>query len=280
MSRSLLIASFATLLALPVGCEVESDFLFPERVERGWSVVWEDNFDGAAGESPDAARWAFDLGRGDNGWGNAELQHYTDRANNVGQTGDGMLSITAIKEDFSGAEYTSARIKTQGRYATTYGRVEARIKLPAGAGIWPAFWMLGEDITSVGWPECGEIDIMEYRGQSTDVSVGSLHGPGYSGGNPLTDVFFLPPDEHFDDDFHVFAVEWDPGRVAWYVDDVLYNVVTSASVPAGSRWVFDHPFFIILNVAVGGNFVGDPTADTAFPQTMLIDYVRVLERTP
>lgn len=280
MSRAplALAVTLSALLVGPVGCEVTPDALFPQRTERGWTVVWEDDFEGTAGAPVDPARWTHDIGRGDNGWGNAELQYYTDRADNLAQTGDGHLAFTVLEEDLGGAGYTSARIKTQGLFATTYGRIEARMKLPTGAGLWPAFWMLGEDITTVGWPACGEIDIMEYRGQSPDIVHGSLHGPGYFAGNPLTNTYFLPPGQRFDEDFHVFAVEWSPGRVAWYVDDTLYHVATSAQVPPGGRWVFDGPFFLILNVAVGGTFVGPPSDDTTFPQTMLVDYVRVLER--
>jgi len=271
---------FGALLLAPLGCEVDSDALFPQRGERAWVVVWEDDFDAPAGVGVDPTRWTHDLGRGDNGWGNAELQTYTDRPANVAHTGDGHLAITAIRESHGGADYTSARIKTQGLFTTTYGRVEARLKLPSGAGLWPAFWMLGENIATVGWPACGEIDIMEYRGQAPDIVHGSLHGPGYFAGSPLTGAFFLPPGQRFDEDFHVFAVEWDPGRVAFYVDDQLYHLATSAQVPAGGRWVFDRPFFLILNVAVGGTFVGPPNEATTFPQTMLVDYVRVLARVP
>ena len=267
-------------LLLAMGCDYQPDTLDPPRVERGWTVVWEDDFDGAAGDAPDPAKWGYDLGRGADGWGNNELQSYTDRPENVAQTGDGMLAITAREEASGGADYTSARLKTQGISAVTYGRVEARMQLPSGAGLWPAFWMLGADITEVGWPACGEIDIMEYRGQSPDVVQGSLHGPGYSGGSPITDVYFLPDGQRFDEDFHVFAIEWDQGRIAWYVDDVLFNLVTTAQVPSGGRWVYDSPFFVIMNLAVGGNFVGPPSDDTVFPQQLLVDYVRVLKRTP
>ncbi len=280
MSRAPLVLLTLSLGLHLVACDTSEDALFPTRTERDWVVVWEDEFEGAAGEGLDPARWVHDIGRGDNGWGNAELQYYTDRPANAAQTGDGHLAITAVKEELNGADYTSARIKTQGVFSQAFGRVEARIKLPVGAGIWPAFWMLGDDITSVGWPTCGEIDIMEYRGQTPDVVHGSLHGPGYFGGNPLTGSYFLPAGKRFDEDFHVFAVEWDPGRVAFYVDDTLYHIATSAQVPRGGRWVFDSPFFLILNIAVGGNFLGSPNASTQFPQTMLVDYVRVLERAP
>ncbi|MEO1337060.1 MAG: glycoside hydrolase family 16 protein, partial [Myxococcota bacterium] len=162
-----------------------------------------------------------------------------------------------------------------------YGRIEARIKLPVGSGIWPAFWMLGDDFAEVGWPQTGEIDIMEYRGQRPGTVIGSIHGPGFSGGDSISAQFSLE-EGGFDDDFHVFAVEWDPSRIAWFVDDEVYNVVTAGDVVIGQNreWVFDHPFFIILNVAVGGTFVGPVGADTVFPQTMLVDYVRVFSRVP
>ena len=148
-------APVALLLALSAACTYERDATSPQRSERQWTTVWEDDFDGASDEPPDPEAWAFDLGRGDQGWGNAELQVYTDRAGNVAQTGDGMLAITARAESLDGADFTSARIKTQGRYTFTYGRVEARIKLPRGAGIWPAFWMIGDDVTQVGLRACG-----------------------------------------------------------------------------------------------------------------------------
>jgi len=267
-------------VSITAGCDTQADTLSKPRVVRGWQVVWEDEFEGPAGGAVDASKWALELGRGQDGWGNNELQTYTNRPENVALTGDGFLKITARKESFGGAEYTSARMKTEGLFTKAYGRFEARLKLPSGAGIWPAFWMLGEDYATAGWPTCGEIDIMEYRGQSPDIVVGSLHGPGYFGGNPLTDVYFLPDGERFDQDFHVFAVEWDPGRIAWYVDDTLYQIATASRVPSGGTWAFDHPFFLILNLAVGGNFVGPPSATTTFPQELVVDYVRVLERAP
>lgn len=260
-----------------VGCG-DPDELVPQRELRSYEIVWQDEFAGAAGEAPDPTKWTFDIGRGQDGWGNQELQFYTDRPENVALSGTSELVITARAEDYQGAEYTSARIKTQGLFGVTYGRVEARIKLPQGAGIWPAFWMLGTDITRVGWPASGEIDIMEYRGQQPDIVHGSLHGPGYFGGNPITDAYFLPEGERFYDDFHVFAIEWDPGRIAWYVDDALFHVASSGAVPGNGKWVFDHDFFLILNVAVGGTFVGPPNDATPFPQEMVVDYVRVLQR--
>lgn len=237
-----------------------------------WQVVWQDEFDGPAGQSPDSANWTYDIGTGDNGWGNQELQYYTNRQENVSLDGTGNLLITARRESFGGRPFTSARIKTQGLFDQAYGRFEASIKLPWGPGIWPAFWMLGNDIETVGWPQTGEIDIMEYRGQQTNIINGTVHGPGYSGGAAITKTFGFT-DNRFDVDFHLFAVEWGKNYLRFYVDEVLYQEIKPEDLPG--PWVFDKPFFIILNVAVGGNYVGFPTSQTPFPQTMLVDYVRV-----
>lgn len=236
-----------------------------------WKLVWEESFDGPAGQLPDPARWRFDVG-GD--WGNAQLEYDTDRAENVSLDGAGNLAIVARRETLQGRAYTSGRINTRDYFEQARGRFEARIKLPIGRGIWPAFWLLGENFSEVGWPACGEIDIMEYRGQEPGVILGSLHGPGYSGGGSVTGRYTLPAGT-FNDDFHLFAVEWDESSIIWLVDGVAYHVVTPRDLPASGRWVFDHPFFIILNLAVGGNFVGPPDANTVFPQTMLVDWVRV-----
>jgi beta-glucanase (GH16 family) len=233
-------------------------------------VLWQDEFDGAAGQLPDPAKWQFDVGTD---WGNAQLEYDTARAENVALDGNGHLAITAREEEYLGRSYTSGRINTAGRFQQEHGRFEARIRLPVGQGVWPAFWMLGGDFGTVGWPACGEIDILEYRGQEPSIVHGSLHGPGYSGGNAVTGRFDLG--QAFHDDFHVFAIEWDTNRITWIIDDVRYQTVTPDDLPSGSRWVFDHPFFLILNVAIGGHFVGPPNAETMFPQTMLVDYVRV-----
>lgn len=237
-----------------------------------WTLVWEDEFEGPAGQLPDAQRWRFDIGED---WGNAQLEYDTDRAENVSLDGSGNLAITAREESYQGRAYTSGRIKTQGVFEQAYGRFEARIRLPVGAGIWPAFWMLGHDLDTVGWPECGEIDIMEYLGQEPGIIHGSLHGPGYSGGQAVTQRYALS-NGRFDTDFHVFGVEWDSDSISWFVDGNRYNHVSSDDV--SGRWAYDHPFFILLNLAVGGNFAGPPNAATVFPQTMLVDWVRVYER--
>lgn len=224
------------------------------------------NIDGA----PNSAIWGYDIGRGENGWGNGELQFYTDNPENV-VVENGVLKITAIEEDFNGASYTSARLLTRGKFEQAYGRFEARIKLPFGQGIWPAFWMLGAR-DDVIWPDLGEIDIMEYRGQQPTVVLGSVHGPGYAAGQAISKEFRLE-NNRFDTDFHIFGIEWSPDKINFYVDDVLYNQITPNDVTG--QWVFDGPFYMLLNVAVGGNFVGAPNSETRFPQTMEVDYVRV-----
>jgi len=237
--------------------------------EASWTLAWSDEFDGLAGELPNPANWAFDIGTD---WGNAQLEYDTDRPENVSLDGNGNLAITARQEPYQGSAYTSGRIKTQGLFEQTYGRFEARIQLPTGQGIWPAFWMLGNDIDAVGWPECGEIDIMEYRGQEPSIVLGTIHGPGYSASAGVSGRYALQG-ARFDTDFHVFAIEWTDGGIAWFVDDYRYHSVDRND--PGGRWVFDHPFFILLNVAVGGGFVGPPNESTTFPQTMLVDWVRV-----
>lgn len=240
-----------------------------EPESNDWQLVWQDEFDGSASQLPDTTRWGFDIG---SGWGNNQLEYDTDRAENVSLNGNGNLAIVARKESYLGFPYTSARINTRGLFEQAYGRFEARIRMPWGQGIWPAFWLLGANEGDVGWPACGEIDIMEYRGQEPFRVHGSVHGPGYSGTKPITDHYDLYNDR-FDMDFHIFAVEWGVDDIKWYVDEILYQTVTPGDVTG--PWVFDHPFYIILNLAVGGNYVGPPDASTVFPQTMLIDYVRV-----
>lgn len=238
---------------------------------RAYELVWSDDFTGAKGTSPDATKWKFDIGNGQNGWGNNEFQYYTNRPENISLDGNGNLVITARSEAFSGSNFTSARIKTQGLYSQAFGRIEARIKTPFGPGIWPAFWMLGEDISTVNWPQCGEIDIMELRGQEPNVINGTLHGPGYSGGASITKTYGFE-NNRFDNDFHVFAIEWGEEYIDFYVDETLYSRKTPKDVTG--EWVYNKPFFILLNVAVGGNYVGFPTSGTPFPQPMTIDYIK------
>jgi beta-glucanase (GH16 family) len=258
-------------------------------LEPRWRLVWSDEFNAPDGSAPDPAWWTYDIGVGGDGWGNHELEYYTNRPENVTIQG-GNLVITARRETFSGPgdpgqaavtrEYTSARLKTQGLFSQTYGRFEARIRLPYGQGIWPAFWMLGADIGRTQWPGCGEIDIMENIGKEPTKVHGSLHGPG-PGGAGTDDVTAaytpLKGPQRFADGFHVFAVEWEPKVIRFYVDGNLYFTATPKGMPHGTGWVFDHPFFLLLNLAVGGDWPGSPDTTTTFPQQMLVDYVRVYE---
>ena len=240
----------------------------------GWKVVWSEEFNGAAGTSPDSAKWNYDLGGG--GWGNQELESYTSSTNNVYQDGNGNLVIQALKTP--GNTYTSARLKTQDKFSVTYGRVEARIKVPYGQGIWPAFWMLGADIAATGWPNCGEIDIMENIGREPSMIHGTVHGPGYSGGNGIGGPYTLPGGAKFADDFHVYGVEWAPGTITFFVDGLKYFSASDTKIPKGTTWVYQHPFFLLLNVAVGGSWPGNPDATSTFPQQMLVDWVRVSQK--
>jgi beta-glucanase (GH16 family) len=238
----------------------------------GWTLVWSDEFNQPDGSSPDTNKWAYDLGAG--GWGNGELENYTSRTNNARIVG-GMLVIEADQESYRGSSYTSARLKTQGKWSWKYGRLEARIKIPHGQGMWPAFWMLGTNITTVGWPACGEVDIMENIGKEPTLVHGTIHGPGYSGANGIGGPCALPGNPAFANDFHVYAVEWTANQIKWFVDGYQYFSANSASIPAGDTWVYTQPQFLLLNLAVGGAWPGNPDATTTFPQQMIVDYVRV-----
>ncbi|HWS90577.1 MAG TPA: glycoside hydrolase family 16 protein [Pyrinomonadaceae bacterium] len=247
-----------------------------------WTLVWSDEFNGPAGSAVDGTKWVAEVGNGSNGWGNHQREYNTGSTKNASMDGAGNLVITAIRESlgkryrcwYGECQYTSARLKTQGRFEQAYGRFEARIRVPFGQGIWPAFWMLGDNIQTAGWPNCGEIDIMEHIGREPYTVYGTIHGPGYSGASGIGAPYTLTS-ARFTDDFHVFAVEWEPNQVRWYVDGNLYQTRTPADLPTGSAWVFDHPHFMILNLAVGGYWPGDPDSTTVFPQKMYIDYVRV-----
>lgn len=270
------LALFIAIVLLLSGCFVYRD---PQPHSRsGWTLVWSDEFSTPDGSTPDPTKWTYDLGG--KGWGNHELESYTNRSVNS-RIEKGNLVITAQIESYAGADgvtrdYTSARLKTQGLFVQTYGRIEARIKIPEGQGMWPAFWMLGQDIPTAGWPKCGEIDIMENIGKEPATIHGSLHGPSTTAPtSDLTATFRLPSGRNFADEFHIYAVEWDPDIVRFYVDSNLYASFRSSDWPEGGKWVFDHPFFIIFNLAIGGDWPGSPDASTKFPQTMLIDYVRV-----
>lgn len=269
LNKLFLLQGFLSLIViLAIGSCTNSS----ELEERNWQIVWQDEFEGQAGQLPNTSNWTFDIGNGDNGWGNGELQYYTNRPENISLDGNGNLAITARRETLGGFPFTSARITTKDLFDQAYGRFEARIKLPWGPGIWPAFWLLGADIEQNPWPQCGEIDIMEYRGQQPSLIYGTVHGPGYSGGASVTRSFGLN-NSRFDVDYHIFAIEWGSDYIHFFVDETLYQEITPKDV--NGKWVYDHPFFIILNVAVGGSYVGFPTSETPFPQSMLVDYVKV-----
>jgi beta-glucanase (GH16 family) len=254
-----------------------------------WSLVWSDEFDGRPGTAPNASVWGQEIGDGTvngiPGWGNSELEYYTGGTNNVATDGAGNLNITVKEADgsllcyYGPCEYTSARLLTKNRFEVAYGRVEARIKVPEGAGLWPAFWMLGADIDQNPWPQSGEIDIMEFVGREPNEVFGTLHGPGYSGGQSYGKSYDVGAP--VGDVYHVFAVEWRPDTITWTIDGIPY-FTASANDPflQGKQWVFNHPFFILLNVAVGGNFGGAVGPDTTFPQTMSVDYVRLYQTPP
>jgi len=288
-SHTLSALSITLLLALVTSsCASSNDIVSPP---ESWVITVEDEFDGEEGTPPDPAIWTYDIG-GD-GWGNEQLEFNTDRPENVSHDGQGHLRIVALKEFYKGNEYTSARIKTQVRrceddndiecgFEQEQGRFEARMKLPLGAGLWPAFWLLGANIDEVPWPGCGEIDVMEYQGQRPGRVFGTLHGPGYSAGESISGEISLPEGETFADDFHVFAIEWDPGRITFSMDGEVYHIVRSADVRNADvpdpRWVFNNEFFIIMNLAVGGTLGGPVRPETVFPAEVVVDYVRLFER--
>ena len=237
----------------------------PPRPE--YVLTWADEFNN--GSAPDPTKWKF--ATGGNGWGNNELEYYTSRQQNA-RIRHGNLEIVARKEKYTGADgvkrdYTSARLITSGKFDQVYGRFESRIKIPYGQGVWPAFWLLGADDKQVGGPTCGEIDIMENIGREPAIAHGTIHGPGYSGGKGIGAPYSLTSGR-FADDFHVYAVEWEPDQIRFYVDNHLYATRKPSDLPAGTKWVYDHRFYILLNFAVGGYWPCNPDASTKFPQTM------------
>lgn len=234
------------------------------------NIVWLEEFDG---NTINDRYWSFEIGNKYNGWGNNELEYYTE---NNAEVKNGKLIITAKKEDKNGYNYTSSRMITAKKLNFTYGEIEVRAKLPKGKGIWPAIWMLGESIDTKGWPGCGEIDIMELIGDNPFKIYGTLHGPGYSGKDGYDRTYTLTGTKDFSDEFHVFKVDWQSERINWYVDDELYHTVNRHEVESkGLNWVFDNKFYILLNVAVGGSWPGSPDFSTEFPQTMEIDYIKI-----
>lgn len=247
---------------------------------QGWRLVFEDDFEGPAGQPPDPQWWTHEVGG--SGWGNQELQYYTEAPSAAALDGEGHLLITAFEgpaEDgtwcwYGECRYTSARLTTKDRVEVEYGRIEVRAELPEGDGMWPAFWMLGADLDLRGWPNAGEIDVMEHIGREPRHVHGTVHGPGYSGGDGIGGTYRFEeglPSEGF----HTYAIEWEPDRIRWYVDDDHYATLLPTLLPDPERWVFEGPFFLILNLAVGGQWPGPPTEGTTFPQAFTIDHVRV-----
>lgn len=229
------------------------------------TLMWFDEFSNTG--LPDNNKWAYDIGTGSSGWGNNELQYYTNRLENA-YCENGVLKIKAIKENFAGSQYTSARLVTRGKVDFKYGRVEVRAKLPTGVGTWPAVWMLGSNISTVGWPACGEIDIMEHRGSDLHKIHSSLHYPGRSGGNPVTNTKVI---SNATTEFHLYRVDWNSTSIEFYINNELFfTVANNASIP------FNHSFYLLLNLAMGGNFGGsiDPAFNSA---VMEIDYVRIYQ---
>ncbi|AKN74324.1 1,3-beta-glucanase [Streptomyces sp. PBH53] len=238
-------------------------------------TTFSDTFDGPAGAAVDSSKWTLETGDNVN---NHERQYYTSGTKNAALDGQGHLVITARKENPAGyqcwygsCQYTSARLNTAGKFTAQYGHVEARMKIPRGQGMWPAFWMLG---TPVNWPDSGEIDVMENVGFEPSTVHGTIHGPGYSGSGGIGAGYTLPNGQAFADAFHTFAVDWAPDSITWSVDGNVYQRRTPADL-GGKTWVFNKPFFLILNLAVGGYWPGDPDGSTQFPQQLLVDSVSV-----
>ena len=272
----------AAVVVIAAACALCPRSLLPQTTDEGWDLIWREEFDGEAHAPPDPTKWIHEVGDGgkNRGWGNHELQTYSKSTANVFQDGRGNLVIRALK---AGHVYTSGRIKTQGKFAFMYGRVDARIKIPYARGIWPAFWMLGDSYPGTPWPSSGEIDIMECFGSARGpvaFNRGTLHGPGYAG-TGVTRDYSLPGGLGIDAEFHVFSVEWEADRLRLFVDNHQYLEATPGDLPPRASWVFnDAKFFLLLNLAVGGSPapVGDPDESTVFPQDMVVDYVRVYQR--
>lgn len=266
-------SSVATTSPAPTTTIAAPDPIPPEPPD-GMELVWSDEFDG---DEIDLDNWTYDIGGW--GWGNGESQYYTDRPENA-RTQNGLLVIELREERFEESYYTSARLKTQGLQEFRYGRMEARIKVPSGRGTWPAFWMLGSSFDHEAtddanrWPTVGEIDIMEYVGREPDLVIGTIHGPGYSGAGGKSGW----NRQTFDiaDDFHTFAVDWDETGIRWLFDGEQYHEVGPDDIGRG-EWVFDQPFFFILNLALGGTLGGLPALDLEYPIHSYVDYVRVYQ---
>jgi beta-glucanase (GH16 family) len=256
----------------------------PDPGPTGWTLAWADEFDDPAGTPPNPANWAYEIGDttpdGKNGWGNEELQYYTDDPANAATDGNGNLVISLDESDgsqecyYGPCEFESARLITQNKAEFAYGRIESRLQVPTGGdGLWPAFWSLGTDITYNPWPGAGEIDVMEYVSRIPNEIFGTIHGPGYNGGGSFSGIYDFG--ERVDQDYHTFAVEWQPNLITWYVDGIQYHQAEPSDVPG--PWVFEKPFFLLLNFAIGGNFGGAIDPANTYPQEYLVDYVRVYQ---
>ncbi len=275
--------AYITAAAVLTSCSPRTASTAPKTASE-WTQVWSDEFDGAAGARVDSTKWNYDLGDGcqaqNCGWGNNEKEYYSDKSDNISLNGHGQLVIAAREAPaglhcyYGPCLYTSAKITTRGKLLASPGRVEARIKLAPGQGLWPAFWMLGHGSPVTPWPDCGELDIMENKGSQVSTSSSAIHGPGYSGDTPFAHRHTLERGK-LTDDFHTFAVEWDSAQARFFVDDSVHYVVTRNQIQKYGKSILDQPFFVILNLAVGGHFDGDPQSNAIFPATMLVDYVRV-----
>ncbi len=274
-------------LGASLACSNGTSAVVPTPSKTTWVQVWSDEFDGPAGTSIDNTKWSYETTDGCQqgicGWGNNEKEYYSSASENISLNGQGQLMIVARRAAtgltcyYGPCLYTSAKITTRGKVLAQPGRVEARIKLPPGQGLWPAFWMLGHDFPTTAWPACGELDIMENKGSQPTTTSSALHGPGYSGATPFAHSHDLASGV-LADDFHTFAVEWDSLHVRFFVDDTAHYGITRDAVERYGKSVLDQPFFLILNLAVGGIFDGDPGSDAIFPATMVVDYVRVYVR--
>ncbi len=273
----------AVVLGMCLGCGGSSGAAPVTPPQQKETLVWSDEFMAATQSAPNPANWTFDTGN--DGFGNHELEMYCAYGSKAAPCDpalpnsfigtDGYLHIVARKD--AKGNYTSARLKTEGLQSFQYGRIEARIKMPAGQGFWPAFWMLGDNINTVNWPACGELDIMETIGSTPSVNHGSVHGTGFTG-VALGQTYTMPGGGKLSDDFHTYGMIWSANKIAYYVDSPtnIYATFTPSSLPAGGVWPFaGGKFFFILNLAVGGDWPGSPDATSVFPQEMLVDYVRV-----
>lgn len=234
-----------------------------------WTLVWSDEFNGVAGSHPDSTKWGYNTGDYGNG------AYYTTNAQNCFQDGKGNLVIRAIADSVSHPpfSYTSAFIKTKGKFSQKYGRFEARIKFPRGEGIWPGFWLGGDNYLK--WPQCGEVDIAEHRGKNPYTIQASVHGPAEPLGKNSIAYDYIEP---LADDYHIYAVEWDENGFKFYLDNICYHSITSTQLLASNNWVFDQPYFILFDLFIGGSWAGNPNKDTVFPADMHVDYIRVYQK--